>query len=255
MKAQRHGTIVCLLGLLGLLAGCAAPPEAGKADPGLAQYVLTSVPADVQNRTLVDFGGAVHLVGWDLDAKATAAPGSTLRLKFYWRSVKKLSDGWGLFTHLVAPGAPKPYAFDGIGPLRESVPDTTHGRKQKLAPSDWVPGLVYVDEQDIKIPDLSAEEVTLSVGLHREALQVVGRELDGLTGLRLPILSGLSDGENRAVVARLATGVNPHQKRSKTDKKPKPERRPGGAERAPQGKREPLRPGTALDKADAKATP
>jgi hypothetical protein len=243
MKAQRHGTIVCLLGLLGLLTGCAAPPEASKHDPELAQYVLASVPADVQNRTLVDFGGAVHLVGWDLDSKATAAPGSTVHVKFYWRSVKKLSDGWRLFTHLVAPGAPKPYAFDGAGPLR------------KLSPSDWVPGMVYVDEQDIKIPDLSAAEVTLSVGLHREALQVVGRELDGLTGLRLPILSGLSDGQNRAIVARLATGVDPSQKRPKADKKSKPERRPGSAERAPQGKREPLRPGAALDKAAPQATP
>lgn len=251
MRGPRHAQIVRLLGVAGVLAGCAAPPESAKADASLGSYVLASVPADVQNPTLVDFGGAVHLVGWDLDPKGTATPGSTLKLKLYWRSVKKLSDGWSVFTHLVDPSAPKPYAFDGVGPLREAVPDSTHGTKQKLSPSDWVPGMVYVDEQSIRVPDVGSPEITLVVGLSREALQVVGHELDGLTGLRLPILSGLSDGRDRAVIARLETGVNPNQKRAKPERKPKGnERRPGAAERPSHKARELARPAAAPDKVE-----
>ena len=40
----------------------------------LAQNVLSAIPTDVQNPTLVDFGGAVHLVGWDLSPNDKAAP-------------------------------------------------------------------------------------------------------------------------------------------------------------------------------------
>jgi len=226
--------------LLALASGCASAPadEAqGKLDPALEQYVLPSVPAEVKNRTLVDFGGAVHLVGWDLDPSDQAKPGNTLKLKLYWRSVKKLSPGWSLFTHLIAPGAPLPYAFDGEGPLRQNVQDPKLGTKQKLSPSDWLPGNVYVDEQSLTVPaDLSATEVTLAVGLYREALQVVGQEVEGLSGLRLPVLSGLSDGQDRAVLLRLPTGLRPGQK-----KQPQPEgQRPGGRRKPPE-----RRPGAA----------
>jgi hypothetical protein len=213
-------------------AGCASPGESSKPDPSIADHVLTSVPADVQNRTLVDFGGAVHLVGWDLEPKDRAAPESKLKLKLYWRSVKRLSDGWRLFTHLGAPGLEKPYSYDDKGALR-----------QKLQPSAWVPGMIYVDEQEITVPDLTEPEITLSVGLHREAVQVVGKEIDGLTGLRLPILSGLSDGKDRALIARLPTGVSPNQKKAKSERKPRADRRPGGAERPARPPRDAARPG------------
>jgi hypothetical protein len=244
---------VLLLALAG--TGCASP-ESSKPDATLAAYVLTSVPADIQNTTLVDFGGAVHLVGWDLDPKDTAQPGSSLRLKLYWRSVKKLSNGWKLFTHIVAPDAPKPYAFDAVGPLREMVPDATYGTKQKLSPSDWVPGMIYVDEQTIKVPDVTAAEVTLTVGLYREAMQVVGREVDGLSALRLPILSGLSDGNDRAVIARLGTGVDLSQKRAAKDRKLKSkEGRPGGLERPSRNPRDLPRPGARPAPMAPKETP
>jgi hypothetical protein len=183
------------------LAACAGPSEATKVDDSLSAYVLSDVPSDVQTRTLVDFGGAVQLVGWDLSPDDKAAPGSTVHLKLYWRSVKKLSPGWTLFTHVSVADAPKPYAFDDVGTLR-----------QKLPPSEWTPGNVYVDEQDITVPNTQSPVFTLSVGVGHEAVQVAGSEVDGLSGSRLEILSGLSDGHDRAIVARLATGVTPGQK-------------------------------------------
>jgi hypothetical protein len=185
----------------GALGACASPTEATKTDDSVASFVLSQVPSDVPNSTLIDFGGAVHLVGWDVSPTGRAAPGSTLHLKFYWLSVKKLSPGWRLFTHVIVADAPKPYAFDDVGPLR-----------QKLSASDFTPGNVYVDEQDITVPDTHAPELTLAVGVGHEAVQVPGGEVDGLSGSRLEILSGLSDGYDRAVIARLATGVTPGQK-------------------------------------------
>jgi len=185
-----------------LVSACAGPGEAPKVDDAIASSVLSEVPTDVQNRTLVDFGGAVHLVGWDLSPSDRAAPGSTVHLKLYWRSVKQLSPGWKLFTHVSTADAPKPYAFDDVGVLR-----------QKLSASDFVPGNVYVDEQDVTIPaQTRSPEVTLAVGVGHEVMQQPGAEVEGLSGVRLEILSGLSDGQNRAVLARLATGVTPGQK-------------------------------------------
>jgi hypothetical protein len=210
-------------------SGCASPaaPPA-EADASLGTYVLEAVPTDVQNRTLVDFGGAVHLVGYDLSPADRAAPGSTLHLKLYWRSVKKLSPGWSLFTHVVAADAPKPYAFDNVGALRQAVPDATLGTKQKLSPSDFVPGKVYVDEQDIVVPAVAVPEVTLAVGIGREAVQLTGKEIERLAGSRLEILSGISDGQDRAVIARLATGVVPGQKNDPRGERRRPgDRRPG----------------------------
>jgi len=207
--------------------GCASAPEAPAVDGALGQYVLDDVPTDVQNRTLVDFGGAVHLVGWDLSPADRAAPGSTVHLKLYWRSVKKLSPGWAFFTHVIAADAPKPYAFDDVGALRQRVPDASLGSKQKLGPSEFVPGHVYVDEQDIKVPDVKVPEITLAVGIGREAVQLRGKEVEGLSGARLEVLSGLSDGENRAVIGRLATGVVPGQKSNPRGERRPGERRPG----------------------------
>ena len=111
-----------------------------------------------------------------------------------------------MFTHVSGtPDAP----FDDVRPLRTGVPDATFGTKQKLAPSDWTPGNVYIDEQDITVPPVTrAPRLTLAVGIGREAVQLTGKEVEGLAGSRLEVLSGLSDGTNRAVIARLATGVS-----------------------------------------------
>ncbi|HWP09517.1 MAG TPA: hypothetical protein VNN72_27440 [Polyangiaceae bacterium] len=209
--------------------GCASPAaQPAETDASLSTYVLDAVPTDVQNRTLIDFGGAVHLVGYDLSPADKAAPGSTLHLKLYWRSVKKLSPGWSLFTHVVSADAPKPYAFDNVGALRQAVSDATLGTKQKLSPSDFIPGKVYVDEQDIVVPQVAAPEVTLAVGIGREAVQLTGKEIERLAGSRLEILSGISDGQDRAVIARLATGVVPGQKNDPRGERRRPgDRRPG----------------------------
>lgn len=228
---MKSSFVRCSLLVALFTSACAGQGEAPKVDDSLAAYVLADVPTDVQNRTLVDFGGAVQLVGWDLSPADKAAPRSTLHLKLYWRSTRKLSPGWSLFTHLTVADAPKPYAFDDVGVLR-----------QKLPPSDWTPGNVYVDEQDITVPDTGSTDVQLAVGVGHEAVQSAGKEVEGLPGARLEILSGLSDGSNRAILTRLATGVTPGQKAE-----PRGDRRRPGDRRLPQpgaGRERQARPGS-----------
>ena len=99
-------------------------------------------------------------------------------------------------------------------------------------------------EQDIVVPQqLSVPEVTLAVGVGREAVQLTGKEIEGLAGSRLEILSGVSDGQDRALIARLATGVVPGQKNDPRGERRRPgERRPGLPPGAA-GRDRPLRPG------------
>lgn len=225
MKLVRFSGILLLAALSG---ACASAPAEQEANAEMASFVLPSVPSDVPNRTLVDFSGFVQLVGYEVTADTPARPGSRVKLKLYWQSVKKLSPGWSLFTHVISSPRKKPYGFDDVGPLRELVEDPKFGKRQKLGPSEWVPGNVYVDEQEFTLPEgISESEVAIAVGLFRGAVQASGNEVEGLSGLRLAIVSGLSDGKERAIVARLATGVVPGE----SDKQPKKKRgvrAPGG---------------------------
>lgn len=236
MKLVRFTSILLLAAAT---SACASPSPEQEVSADLAAHVLPSVPSDVPNRTLVDFSGFVQLVGYEVTADTPARPGSSVKLKLYWQSVKKLSPGWSLFTHVITSPRKKPYGFDDVGPLRALVEDPVFGKRQKLGPSEWVPGNVYVDEQEFTLPeDISESEVTLAVGLFRGAVQASGNEVEGLSGLRLAIVSGLSDGRERALIARLSTGVTPGE-----SDKPKKKRaaRPAGGN-APLGGRPRTRP-------------
>lgn len=185
--------------LLALAAGCSAPGGSDQGEAPADHVVLASIPTDISVRSRVDFGGAVELIGWDVDPKTDARPGSKVHVRLYWRSKKPLSEGWRLTTELLAPQVDRAVAQAG-----GSRPD----------PSTFVAGKIYVDEHDIAVPaDVSVPTVALVVSLARDAVQVEGQEVEGLSGLRLPVLSGLSDGRQRAILARLATGVVPGEKR------------------------------------------
>ena len=202
------------LALLGALAfACASPPsDSEKLDPALSRFVLSSVPVDVPNPTFVDFGGKVHLVGWEVSPKQ-AKPGNTLSLELYWRSVKRLAPGFRLYTHLTGPDG-KVHEFDDVGPLREAA--------SGLPLSSWIPGMIYVDEQAIVVPELSVPVVTLSVGVKAEGPAPDAGEK--APEYKLEILSGVSDGREGALLARLATGVT----RGGKGRKDKNLRRPPG---------------------------
>lgn len=187
--------VAIALTLGALSAGCTQQPaeHTEKLDPALRAHVLDAVPSDISHRTFFDFEGKVHLIGYDLHP-TTVAPGQTLKLTLYWQSVAPLGPGWRLYTHILdgrgvpAQGGNK----DNVGPLRKIV----HGNDQVLGPSHWVPGKVYVDQQEFALPD----------GIRTSVAEIVVGVWNG--DLRLEVLSGPTDGHNGAVVVRVKTGLS-----------------------------------------------
>jgi hypothetical protein len=215
--------------LLVALMACACTPGAATkpdapVDPELAPFVLGGLPSDIQHRVFFDFEGKIHLVGYDLEPAGLVPLSTPIRLKLYWQSVARLQRGWRLFTHLLLPDGnmiPRVMMEDGraratlddLGPLRETKPGTDG--EQALGPSRWLPGHVYVDQQVFQLPsDLTEQELTLLVGVWRERL-------------RLQILSGPNDGENRAIVTKLSTAARSVQARPRPRSPAEPSKRPG----------------------------
>jgi hypothetical protein len=195
MKVLTHGAALLLL----VTTGCAAPAGSDQGDAPPDRFALESLPADISERSRIDFGGAIELLGWDLEPKRDARPGTNVHVRLYWRAVKRLSPGWNFTTELLSPQ------------MAEAV---ARGTGTRPDPSQLVPGTIYLDEHDIKVPeDVTAPTLSLVVSLGRDAVQVQGQEVEGLSAVRLPVLSGLTDGRQRAILSRLATGVTPGEKR------------------------------------------
>ena len=158
--------------VLALAAGCgkqkpAAPREVPAA---LQEYVLDKVPDEVETRTFIDFEGKVHLLAAEIQPQRAVSPGGSLKLTMYWKSVAPLDPGWSLFTHLVNPLGRQVEnkvagdgGFDNIGPLRRRAsPDGP----QALSPSQWTPGKVYVDTQELRLPrTIKSRKLTVLVGI------------------------------------------------------------------------------------------
>ena len=189
-----------------------APAALGTPDPALAQYILSDVPSDLPNRSYLDFGGKVRLVGYAIEPKGVAVPGSHVKLTLYWQSLSPLGPGWGLFTHLIVPGQPH-RLLDNSGPLRKLVPSDGGGERQALGPGSWERGKVYVDPLEFDIPmNARVPEVTVVAGVWRDALRVIkeGEPEDpklALPSLRLPVLSGPVDDMQRGIVVHISTGL------------------------------------------------
>ncbi|MCC6216675.1 MAG: hypothetical protein IT376_17575 [Polyangiaceae bacterium] len=190
-------------------AGCAAPAGAAAEEPveaSLAPYVLEELPSDVPNRTFIDFEGKVQLLGWSLEPEGPLAPGSRAKLTMWWRCSADLPEPFALFTHVLAADGSRVMHLDDTGPLRARQGDGP----QALGPGRWRPGRVYVDTQELQVPrDLATTDLTFAVGVWRYfALPGKDGQRD-VRGLRLAVLSGPSDAQNRALVARARTTWQP----------------------------------------------
>jgi hypothetical protein len=223
---KHFGTSIALLSALAF--ACAAPPEAGseKIEPEFQALALASVPADVQTPAFVDFGGKVHLVGWEVSPAGFAAPGSNVSLKLYWRAVKQVPSCYRLYTSLTGADG-KRHAFDDVGPLRAST-ESEAGKVPRFPPNAWTAGTIYVDEQRLTIPQVDVPELTLSVGVSCPSLDADGKVAGEF---KLGVLSGVSDGKNGALVARFKTGVKRGDKSKDKDGRRRPGLRPGSERR------------------------
>jgi hypothetical protein len=187
LSLVRSGFLVLCVALAD---GCAAPPQKAELASELEPFRVESVPEGA-TRTFVDLGGKLHLVAVEISPQGTAAPGSTVHLKMYWQPVGELEPGWGLFTHLVDERGERIRNFDGEGAFRKWV---TGKQPDELSLLEL--GKIYVDEQSLEMP--KPDEVTPEVSV------IVGAWSGDI---RLPVLSGPTDGHSAALLATFNTGV------------------------------------------------
>lgn len=196
---QRHLRMttfaVVMIASLGL--GCVGGSKSNQANPeALKQYILEAAPADIPHKLNTVFEGKAKLLGYRVSPEKEAKPGAEIKLTMYWECLEDIPEGWNLFTHVLDGNEQRLLNIDNVGPLRQWVDN-----KQVLAPSVWKKGKVYVDEQVFSLPDkLETHEIVVTTGIWKGEA-------------RLKVTSGSGDRENRAIVARLATGVK---------RKPKP---------------------------------
>ena|ERR1041385_4952858 len=177
---------VCALSL----SGCAAPVQTTEAESDLARFVVREIP-ETAHREFIDFGGKIELVAYELTPDGRAGPGQSVQAKFYWKPVSVIGPGWGLFTHVEDARGRQLRNLDEEGPLRKWIVGKTPRGLGSLDLAN-----VYVDEQSFEMP--KAEDLT------PEVLLVVG-VWNG--DMRLPVVSGPSDGHHAGLVARIQTGL------------------------------------------------
>ena len=157
----------------------------------LKAYILDKEPADIPHKLDINFENKLHIVGYKVEPEL-AKPGTEIKLTYYWRCDDTLDDGWALFTHVTDESQAKSDNLDWTGPLRDN-----RDGKQVLGPSRWERGKYYVDEQSYKVPDwVKGPELTFYVGVWKQSA-------------RLHVVSGPNDGDNRAIVAKVKTGLQP----------------------------------------------
>jgi hypothetical protein len=190
-------TTATLLGGV-LFAGCClggTKSDATERERDLAPFIDAPAPAggDTPAAPLARLGEGVELLSVETQNLALfpVVPGGSLGVTLRWRVTERLIGGWSLFTHLVDARGERLANGDHAGPLRTAMPGTD---RQRLGPSQWLPGHVYTDTIELPIPDTVAAGTTLRVlvGIFR------GEE-------RLPIRDAVPplrvDGERRVEVA------------------------------------------------------
>ncbi len=223
---------------IGLVALCAAvgcaqapakeePAEKPELSPEMKSLVLDTAPTDIPHPLYIDFNGKAELLGYALDPATMAAPGSKLSLKLYWHSSSKLDEGYTPYTELVLPTG-KRIEVEGSGPVR----------KGPLAPSNWEPGKVYIDELEVAVPaDIDAARFLIVVGLKTQPVapeepteadakkdakkddKKAEKAPEGTFGaVYLSVLSGPADDKHGGVIAALETGATPGALRARAAK-------------------------------------
>ena len=158
----------------------------------LKAQILDAVPSDAK-KTDINFENKVHIVGYKVSPELAPA-GTVVKVTYFWRCDDPLEEGWQLFTHIQHEGYEKPENLDSNGPLRE-----LKGNHQVLGPDRWERGKIYADEQSFTMPaDLRGPDTMVYVGIWKG-------------DARLRILSGPNDGDNRAIITKVKTGVAPRK--------------------------------------------
>jgi hypothetical protein len=195
MMARSFGAraFVATIALAGTF-GCTPPAKQGEA-ADLGARPTERLPSDVAHTTFVDFGGKVQIVGYDVSPQGDARPGTKVTVKLYWRRTGALEPGWSLFTHLEDDRGRQIANLDREGAFRAAL----GGKPEGLALLEL--GKIYADEQTFEMPkaDVLTPTVTLVVG--------VWNTNRGFDQMRLPVVSGETNGHDAAIVTHFSTGV------------------------------------------------
>lgn len=176
----------------GVLPGCVNDTPSTDPPEDVQKYILDKLPEGEKFTPLnVNFDDKLTLLGAQIEPGVDVEPGGRVKVTMYWRADKALDDvDWKLFTHVLDGSGERLMNIDNVGPLRH-----VRRNRQSWAPGNWLAGKVYVDTQTFTMPrKLKGSKVQLVTGIWK------GRQ-------RLPLKSGPSITDNRALVATFNTGV------------------------------------------------
>ncbi len=182
--------------LLSTQVGCAKRGKGmSKADKEMVkEHILDDMPADVKHKVDVNFEDKIHLIGWTAEPEV-ASPGSTVRFTLYWRKTGDLDPGWKLFTHVTTDDVKQAKGnLDCVGTIRQEK--GANCVAQLYGPSDWEKNKVIKDSFEFSVPsDVQWPTYRFLVGIWKDDARLKIKNADA------------NDGDNRANVISLPTGV------------------------------------------------
>src|SRR5262245_3688206 len=99
---MRSSLLMSSLACLLMLACVGGSTETSAEDKErLKAFVLEKAPDAIPVKLDIDFDGKVKLLGYKIEPQGQVKAGGHVKITMYWQSVKKLDDGWNLFTHVL----------------------------------------------------------------------------------------------------------------------------------------------------------
>jgi Carbohydrate family 9 binding domain-like len=189
MSKLRHVLVPLLLLSLASCVGGKKSSSSKQDQEALQSSILPAAPENMV-KLEISFDRKVSLIGYTVTPEL-AAPGTEVKITYYWELKEPIGDGWMLFTHVVDDSSKQMLNLDWTGPLRTEKDGT-----QILGPSKWEVGKVYADSQSFTVPDWGdsmGAELQVKVGIWNNSG-------------RLPVVRGAHDAEQAGIVATLKTG-------------------------------------------------
>jgi hypothetical protein len=174
--------------------GCVSDTPSTDPPDEVQKFILDKLPEGEKFTPLnVNFDDKLTLLGAQIEPGLEVEPGGRVKITLYWRADKALDDvDWKLFTHVLDASGERLMNIDNVGPLRH-----IRRNRQTWPPGSWVAGKVYVDSQSFTMPrKVKSSTVQVVTGIWK------GRE-------RMPLKSGPSISDNRALIGTFSTGVAP----------------------------------------------
>jgi hypothetical protein len=178
MKLCRGAIVAALIGLWGM--GCVeqAPDVPSEDDLKAARANILSEAPMPKFPVSASLEGKVTVVGADIDTE-TVEPGKPFTVTAYWKVLQPVTDGWRMFYHV--NGSQKTQFINHD--------HTPLGGKYPV--SQWKVGEILRDVYKVSLPpNWESPEVQIYTGLWKGPM-------------RMKVVSGASDGENRVLLVKL----------------------------------------------------